>query len=112
MELQTHRDAQRTAAISFDNQECTRIAAKAAVNDTALDKLRAMPLLLSEALTNQADEFFAAIAPLLDGRRDAELGNALRKMRDDYANEQVETLADEAGITVNHAITRLRRAFA
>ncbi len=108
MNLVARNEHQRSAQIAYDHaaQQFSE------VNDTALDKLRAMPLLLSEALNNQADEFFAAIAPLLDGYRDAELGNALRKMRDDYANEQVETLADEAGITVNHAITRLRRAFA
>jgi CHASE3 domain sensor protein len=108
MNLVARNEQQRSAQLAYDHL----LPKFSEVNETALDKLRAMPLLLSEALTNQADDFFALIAPLLDSRRDTELGNALRKMRDDYANEQVETIADEAGITVNHAIARLRRAFA
>lgn len=108
MSLVTHNERGRSAQLAFEHVQPHFFE----VNETALDKLRAMPLLLGEALTNQADEFFALIAPLLDGQRDAELGKALRKMRDDYANEQIETIADEAGITVNQAIARLREAFA
>lgn len=107
MSLVTHHEQGRSAQLAFDHRQPHFFE----VDDTALDKLRAMPLLLGEALTNQADEFFTLIAPLLDAQHDAELGKALRKMRDDYANEQIEAIADEAGITANQAIARLRKAF-
>ena len=112
MTFQTGSDSFRGAAFIYDNLPDPRLVAREGVNDTALESLRALPGLLQEALVNQADEFFVTIARLLDRQDGDGVLATLRGARDAYANEQVEALADDAGIPINAAITRLRAAFA
>ena len=111
MMFESGSESFRSATIAYESAFNPRIAARDQLNAAALESLRALPSLLQEALCNQAEAFFISIAALLD-KHDNDAATALiRNMRDDYANEQVEALADDAGISVNAAIKRLHATF-
>ena len=111
MLLETGSDSFRNAAISYESSFNPRTTARDQVNDTALESLRALPSLLQEALCNQAEEFFICTAALLDNHDSDAFATLIRRVRDDYANEQVEALVDDAGISINAAIKRLLDTF-
>ncbi|KRG63923.1 hypothetical protein ABB26_10120 [Stenotrophomonas humi] len=102
-------DQHASAARHFDNQECPRYAARAAIDDTALDALRATPSMLEEMFGAQMAEFFAQAARLLDSHKDAEFAALIRSTRDSYVNGQVEDVAEYEELSINGAINHLLR---
>lgn len=111
MLLEPGSDSFRNATVAYESLFDPRTTARDQLNDTALESLRALPCLLQEALCNQAEEFFIGIAALLDNHDSDAFATLIRRVRDDYANEQVEALADDAGISINAAIKRLLSTF-
>ena len=77
------------------------------LDDAAYEALKAHPVMLEEAMTNQNGAFWAKAARML-GNEDYVLHGAyMADTRDAYVKEQVEELASDEEISVNEAINTM-----
>lgn len=109
-------DGQYESIRSHENQQSARTIARDAINDSALEALRAIPRVLEEALANAGDEFYVRLAHVLDqgGEKfDSAFASSVREVRDNYVNELVEARVDDLPwLTTNGAINQLRALYA
>lgn len=99
--------ASHRAQATWENREDPRIAAEAAVDGTALEALRAAPVMLEQTFGYQSPAFWAKAARLLDAHQDAAFAALIRNARDAYVNDEVEDVADDKGLSANGAIDHL-----
>ncbi len=115
MELQTHRDAQRTAAISFDNQECTRISRREAAEAVQAAKapLLASPALFSELLGDLTTSDHEAMAAALDSGDAIEFARLFTEARENFADALIdERMDDQPWLSRGAAAEQLARIYA
>lgn len=77
------------------------------IDHAAYEALKAHPVMVEEAMTNQDGAFWAKAARMLDNEDYALYGAYMADTRDAYVKEQVEELASDEEISVNEAINTM-----
>lgn len=77
------------------------------LDDAAYEALKAHPVMVEEAMTNQDGAFWAKFSLLMSHPADSLCMYHIEKAIDNYAKEQVEDLASDEEISVNEAIHKM-----
>lgn len=77
------------------------------IDSVAYEALKAHPVMVEEAMTNQDGAFWAIIAMSMNGGYDTFVVEAMGKAVDSYVKDKVEDYASDEEISVNEAIHRL-----
>ena len=77
------------------------------IDDAAYEALKAHPVMVEEAMTNQDGAFWAKISIYLNNHMDFFMADDISDAISDYVKEQVEDLASDEEISVNEAIHKL-----
>lgn len=77
------------------------------LDDAAYEALKAHPVMVEEAMTNQDGAFWAIVAQKVNGPQNSHIGLYIRGAVDGYVKEQVEDLASDEEISVNEAIHKM-----
>ena len=77
------------------------------LDDAAYEALKANPVMVEEAMTNQNGAFWAKVSHMQHEYEIVDLFELMRSGIDSYVKEQVEDLASDEEISVNEAIHKL-----
>lgn len=77
------------------------------LDDAAYEALKAHPVMIEEAMTNQERVAWSIISIYITKGLDSMVGTYMRACVDEYVKEQVEDLASDEEISVNEAIHKL-----
>lgn len=77
------------------------------IDDAAYEALRAHPVMVEEAMTNQDGAFWAIVARDMNNGLVGMIGIYMSSRVESYVKEQVEELASDEEISVNEAIHKL-----
>ena len=77
------------------------------IDDAAYEALKAHPVMVEEAMTNQEGAFWAKLSCFMRGLSDSLTVTHIEDAVDSYVKEQVEDLASDEEISVNEAIHKL-----
>lgn len=77
------------------------------IDDAAYEALKAHPVMVEEAMTNQDGAFWAKISLHMNSGYDSVIVDAMADAIASYVKEQVEDLASDEEITVNEATHKL-----
>lgn len=77
------------------------------IDDAAYEALKAHPVMVEEAMTNQDGAFWAKLACFMRAPSDSLTVTHIEDAVDSYVKEQVEELAGDEEISVNEAIHKL-----
>ncbi len=77
------------------------------IDDAAYEALKAHPVMVEEAMTNQDGAFWAKLTCFMRGASDSLVVTHIEDAVDSYVKEKVEELSGDEEISVNEAIHRL-----
>ena len=79
------------------------------IDDAAYEALKAHPVMVEEAMTNQDGAFWAKFSSLINVTKGglSGVGTYAQSAIESYVREQVEDLASDEEISVNEAINKL-----
>lgn len=77
------------------------------IDDAAYEALKAHPVMVEEAMTNQDGAFWAIVSSYKSREIFSAMGARISVQVDEYVKEQVEELASDEEISVNEAIHKL-----
>lgn len=77
------------------------------IDDAAYEALKAHPVMVEEAMTNQDGAFWAKVASQSNLHNYDTVGICVARAVSSYVKEQVEDLASDEEISVNEAIHKL-----
>lgn len=77
------------------------------LDDAAYEALKAHPVMVEEAMTNQGWAFWSIVSSYKSREIFSAMGARISVQVDEYVKEQVEDLASDEEISVNEAIHKL-----